>query len=809
MGIKIKQLGINGLRGVGTTPLLFPLNEKSVLIYGDNGTGKSSISDSLEWYYTDNVSHLSSSEIDLKDALRNSYVQEDESSSIDIKFSRTILDSKRNLLYKRGKLTSNYSNVSDDFKNYISRSGNENLILRYQTMRNFIDQTKGDKLKFLSEIIGFSEVTRIKDVLRKGVSSLKTEIKNQNFETQINTQKQTLIEKIGAAVSQENNLYERINEIIKEKKTGVAIKSIADIDKVLNHIKAPVNTKVITELKFLENYHNALNGLKTEIDFIDTEYTKYYSEFELIANDVQSIMQTYLSDLLKAGNEVLVKKYHKEESCPLCLQPKGIEDLKREIATRLEEIEASSKKKIYFDNAKQAVISISAERIKRIEVLSADNLINEESNTELKKALDNLKTKITEYQKAGNEKVTSGNKLSKAVDLKLSDEDFSILTSISERITTIQTALKNENSTVLYANISAAKDAFQKTKKFEAEKTKLELQKGSMELIYNEFVKKQKDGLENFINTFSGTINDYYQYMNPGELFQEIRIVIIGEEDELNGITIEYKYNGNWVSPPQKYFSESHLNCFGLCFFLTSVVAFNKENQFIVLDDVISSFDTTHRKKFADLLFEKFADRQIILLTHEEEWFQYVRQLAKKKGWQINEIKWTNTKGTHLDERPSDLKELIQVGIASSSIDLLGNPIRKYLEHSLKEICLNLDVKVSFRFNDLNEKRMPDEMLNELKSKINKSSSQLKIQIPVIDRVTNSSILGNLLSHDNPFNPKLGDLTAFWSDVLEFEKLFNCQDTTCAKPKVSLKNYDNVAKKIRCGCDKTKYDWKD
>ena len=116
--------------------------------------------------------------------------------------------------------------------------------------------------------------------------------------------------------------------------------------------------------------------------------------------------------------------------------------------------------------------------------------------------------------------------------------------------------------------------------------------------------------------------------------------------------------------------------------------------------------------------------------------------------------------GFVVEHGPSDLKELIQAGIASSSIALLGNPIRKYLEHSLKEICVNLDVKVSFRFNDINEKRMPDEMLNELKSKINKSSSELKVQIPVIERVTNSSILGNLLSHDNPFNPKLGDLTA-------------------------------------------------
>ena len=127
----------------------------------------------------------------------------------------------------------------------------------------------------------------------------------------------------------------------------------------------------------------------------------------------------------------------------------------------------------------------------------------------------------------------------------------------------------------------------------------------------------------------------------------------------------------------------------------------------------------------------------------------------------------------------------------------------------MKDICSNLDVKVSFKFNDINEKRMPDELLNELKSKIDKSSSELKAKIPIIDRVANSSLLGNLLSHDNPFNPKRGDLKAFWADILELEKLFNCQCPACNKPKVSIKNYDTVAKKIRCGCDKTKYDWKE
>lgn len=795
MTTKIKNISISGIRGVKNS-ISLQLNEKSVLLYGDNGTGKSSISDAIEWFYTDKVTHLSGNEIDLKDALRNSYLAESDTSSITIAYNRNVLDATKTLFSKRGKLTTETSNSTEEFQKYFSDSENENLLLRYQFLRDFIDQTKGDKLKFLSDIIGFSEVTKTKEVLKKAVGSLKTEIKTQNFEAQISTQKQTLIDKIKAAISQEKDLFEKINEIITPLNTGITINSVEDIDTLLNYIKKPANTKQLTELQFLENTNNTLSTLKGEIPFINTEYQKYFTEFNKIADDVQSIMQTFLAELLKAGENVLTRQFHKEESCPLCLQPKNIADLKIDIQKRLKEIEESSKKKVAFDTSKQSIANIAIERLKRIEAIANNALLNETENKIINQAINGLKLKFTEYQKAANEKVTSGNNLPNMDTLILTEADFKIQDDISKRIESIQLAIKNDNSTELYANISSAKDAFLKIKGFEKDKSKLEHQKTSLELIYDEFVKRQKEGLENFINTFSGYINDFYQYMNPGESFHEIRIVTIGDEDELNGITIEYKYNDIWVSPPQKYFSESHLNCFGISFFLASIIAFNKVNKFILLDDVISSFDTNHRIKFANLLFEKFSDYQIILLTHEAEWFSYVRQLAKKKSWIIGEIKWTEAKGAHLDEKPNNLKKFIESGLANSSIDTLGNPIRKYLEFILKDICLNLDVKVSFRLNDVNEKRMPDELLNELKSKINKSGGEdLKLKIPVIDRVANSSLLGNLPSHDNAFNPKIGDLKAFWGDIQEFEKIFVCQEPACLRPKVSIRNYDNVAKK--------------
>ena len=249
---------------------------------------------------------------------------------------------------------------------------------------------------------------------------------------------------------------------------------------------------------------------------------------------------------------------------------------------------------------------------------------------------------------------------------------------IVDRIKEIKKIQEKDNSAVVYSNVSASKDAFIKIRYFEKQRIKLEKQRKTLEIIYNEFIKKQKEGLENFISTFSEKINGFYQYMNPDEPFQEIKIVTIGEDDELNGITIEYKYNGEWVSPPQKYFSESHLNCFGLSFFLASVEAFNDNNDFVLLDDVISSFDTNHRKRFAELIFEKFSKYQIILLTHEYDWFKnFVSPLAKQKNWIINEIKWTEDRGTFLDEKPNELKVRIEKSIAESNIEGLGNPIRR------------------------------------------------------------------------------------------------------------------------------------
>mgnify|MGYP001222920315 CR=1 FL=1 len=802
-GQKIKSILIKGFRGI-RNQIVLPLSEKSGLFYGDNGTGKSSIADAIEWFYKDDVEHLASKEID-KSALRNFNLSEIEPASVQLTFTTSNLATEKTLSLKREKIATEFSNQSSEFQQYLSKSGKENILLRYRNLAEFINGTKGDKLKYLSEIIGYGEVTKIKDSLRKTFNSLKSEIKGKGFENQIANQQKVLLEQLGAVIYDEQQLFRQLNEIIRPLDSGMEINSFKDIDTLIEKIKKPTDNKVINELAFLQRCKDTLSVLRSEVEIVHSDYVKFYVEFKRLFDDVENIKQILLLELLNAGKSIITKKIFTQDNCPLCLQPKSQVDLLTSLETRISEISTSSEKLKTYEKARESIKQTVDQRIKRLELLSTEPLMNSVEYTLIKSGVSAMKAKLGSYQTEIALKILAGKMARPIDDLKFEDGDFSYPKDIEERNAFLKSQLPKDSNADIRVKIEFAKSAFLSIQKLLAEREVLQKQKDSVEVVYNEFVRKQKEGIESFLNTFSSEINEYYQFMNPGEAFEDLKIVPMQEEDELKGITVQFKFNGTKVSPPQKYFSESHLNCYGIAFFLASVKAFNVYNKFIVLDDVISSFDSNHRKRFADLLLERFGDYQIILLTHEVEWFSYVKELAKRKSWHIHEIKWSESDGTHLEPSPSELRELIIYQIENSQEAQLGNTIRRYLEQILKNICFQLEAKTSFRFNNQNEKRMADELLNELKSLIGKKSTDLKSQMTVIDRVANSNVLGNLLSHDNLFNPKMGDLRAFWNDIESFENLLYCNDCKCP---VSTKYYDSVNAKVRCKCGQLSYDWK-
>ena len=132
---------------------------------------------------------------------------------------------------------------------------------------------------------------------------------------------------------------------------------------------------------------------------------------------------------------------------------------------------------------------------------------------------------------------------------------------------------------------------------------------------------------------------------------------------------------------------------------------------------------------------------------------------------------WNYENGTNLEIALFDLKQRIENKIRKSDASDLGNMIRRYLEGLLKEICLNLEVKVRFLYNDQNENRMSNELLSELKNKLKSRKRELGDNV-VLEKLRSSVFLGNKTSHDSSYSEDINDLKTFYADVLEAETLF-------------------------------------
>lgn len=808
---KIKNLMIKGLRGIkGDVTLSF--NEQSILLYGDNGSGKSGLSDALEWFLFDKIEHLTGEEIGRKgnEALRNVFLDNDEEAFIALEFSNSQLNNTKLIENKSGVLKSSFSNNSNDFDDFISKIKNENVILRYTDLVKFVLSSKTDKLKNLSEIIGYAKVTQTKETLGSAYRKIASEIRSQGFESIINSHQSQILEQFKENIITDEQFIKKVIDLIAPLDLKIQVSELKDINEVLKKLKAVGNIKDSKKELFFQETQETLATIPSNIDEIEKLYKIYEPKFNELVSNSEKLKKLTYERLLSSADSLVSGKDHADDACPLCLQDIKKEDLSQIIKKGLGEVELVKQEKRKLEEDK----SVLADRLREL-LQKLTNLLNKEQlkldeNKELKDSVLKIKSATTEIINQLNIKISDKAKI------KLPNEilyDRSIITdSISNCQTTLKKIQEGKNKLPIdeiHSKIYFASKAYAEIRKIKKTKVLYEKQRDNLEKIYKIFLEIQKTSLQNFLDIFSQNINKIYQFLNPKEKVENIKLVTIEKEEELQGITVQFDFLENKdIYPPQKYLSESHLNCIGIAFFLTSVIAFNKTAGFIIFDDVISSFDAAHRKRFADLLVEEFSEYQIVALTHEETWFNIFKNLVKSK-WLIKTIKYNNDQGTYIDEEPKILKNKILNKIENKNEDGLGNDARRYLEGILKEIALNLEVKLVYRTNDSNEDRMAYELLTELKSTIKKKKCSELLNQPnstLIDRLLGSVFIANKNSHDNGLNLKFEDIESFWTDVSAFEKLFFCDD--CRSP-LCLKFYDKGTKQVKCKMSHLVYSWQD
>jgi DNA repair exonuclease SbcCD ATPase subunit len=808
MKTKIKALTLKGIRGV-REKFGLNLDGKSILIYGDNGTGKSSFTDALEWFYYDQIEHLSNEEIGRKkgkDALRNVFIEEKHDSSIEICYTNPKLDCVKII---QGDLTESSSNKSKDYETYLENSQTENLILRYSDLVLFIIASKKEKLDKLQGIIGFSEVGNLRDLLKKTAGRFKRTINAENFNVKKGAQQSTIIQNFGANAYNPDQFFKAANDLIKPLNLSNTIKSFKDIAEILKQIESKDDLKIVEAIAFQTKIIEALTEFQGNTEQLLNDYKSYFEAYTELRKDSEKFSKLKLLGLLNEGVNILRDDVVKDDFCPLCLQEKNKIKLINELNERIQELEElqeeKSKLQEYNENLKASVKTNAT----TIEGLLKDKKFKEKENEETFKKLEDIRITLNSIAEELKKELLAKESILHSSKITFNKEEIQgMIESAIKKVKELSDSQKQNTKLIIYSKLLQANLAYKEYRKVDKKQDILTKQQITFENLFADFIKRQEEALTVFLETFSKDINDYYTSMNSNEKVEGIKLGSLKDKNgDLIGITIEYRFFDETKTQPRAYLSESHINCLGLSFFLASVKAFNKENHFFILDDVISSFDRGHRARFAKLLIDKFNEYQVIFLTHEKDFFELVSSDVKSKGWNIHQITWTPEKGTGIEKGTVDIKERIKKKFDEKNTDGLGNDIRIYTEKVMKEISMNIEANVTFKYNDINEKRMAPELLDSIQNKIASKSMELKA-VADISRIKGMPMfIGNTTSHDNDFQASIEDIEVMWEDIGKLIKLFYCKD--CNKF-ISTKYLDTVRNRIRCGCkdEKLSYDWK-
>lgn len=801
--VKLRRLTISGFRGT-RYPLSLDLTSsyRSIAVFGENASGKSTIADAVEWFFRGKVDHLWREDCK-EEALRNVLLGPDEEAVVQIEFSRPELSGAKTL---SSALTTKESNQSEAFRMYVARSADERLVLRTAYLGEFINKRKGEKRKEVADIIGYEELVRFRDLLVSTANALERDADYINAKRNQGAAQAKLLQLCGTLLVKPVDLYAKATEIARRVAAEALILDEVSYSECLEQLKQQIarQEKAATRLR-LNDLKNAAVVLGRTVKEAVLAQEQFLLPYRGLVQNRQKIRLLNVEQFLASGRTILVRGLVEANRCPFCGASTDLEHLRAEIERRLRDLDAVRREFQTTNGARDQWLH----RLREVRRLAADlqrKWAGFSVRGELVAFVEQAVTTAAGLERFVEERFEQYQEIPVGPEIKHAAEQ--LIASLGVGVKNIEDRLKALELTREEAAILETIEGLRDLRSTFAEYTGRSRLKGRFEAqirtavrLRDRFIEIQNKALQDVLDVMSDDIRRYYLYLHPpkNENVDDVRMRIVGDE----GIEFEYSFHGRKTYPPMKYLSESHLNSLGLALFFASVKLFSNENRFLVLDDVVTSFDAGHRLRLLRLLQEEFQDWQVVLLTHERHWFEMIKRELGPAGWLLKEVDWSADNGIQLRPAPRDLRALIDLKRLQHHD--VANDVRTLLEAILKEVCYELGVKVAFRYNDRNEERMVGELLSELRGTLNRKASGVKDD-PILAHLETSNLLGTKGSHDRPKEVSKGDIDVALDDVGKFEALFRCAE--CGSL-ASRANFIRAEDKVSCRCGGTKLDWKD
>jgi energy-coupling factor transporter ATP-binding protein EcfA2 len=756
---RLQRLVMHAFRGVPTAMTVDFGNGESTVIYGENGTGKSTIADALEWYFKGEIELLSHE--GRQHAVRYVGGDDDGATSVEVVTSGTL----------GGTVVFPDERTPDTFE----ALRRETFLLRGRTLADFINKTKTEKWKALVEILGLDAIESLREDLQRARNDLRKAAKTADEEVRVYRR---ALASGGDTVSEETVLsnLRQICELLR-----------VDPPRSLDQVAEPSWITAAVGASASASPSSARENLLAEIEALEApDFSKsvFESWNKLVVSDRARLLPR--ASLVREAKQLVDTHSIEPGRCPLCGQKVDQKVLARRIESSLVEMMEASRDLERFRDPllEQAAVLESSYELRNVihdHALALDYEIP---------PVPALPDTGIQDQVGALAPVEVGGITTYLAEVRRWDKAAG---KVAKQISTPEPS-ERDNQLMMLAALCQQIRAWQQAEKKSARAKRAMT---IAEDVFDAYQQKQKDDLGDLLGRISGRVAQFYSALHPGEDLDSVSI----EPWTAKGIELAIDFYGSRQRPPHGVLSESHLNSLAIAVFLAMAASFNEKLGFLILDDVINSFDVEHRGRLAELLADGFVDWQLIVLTHDQQFFEHLSRRAP--SWRrIEFTSWSHASGPRTTKyETSGMLAAARERLQSDDVHGAATKARRALEELLQEVCEALWAPLPFRRGQANDRREIGELFIGLRRALKEhAKSQLQSIEPMFKHLeADVGATLNVAAHASRGRSGASEVRAALERIETLDALWSCPD---CKTRVWHKGTPDAA---RCRCGKSAF----
>jgi energy-coupling factor transporter ATP-binding protein EcfA2 len=639
---------------------------QSLAVYGDNGTGKSTIADALEWFFTGGIEMLSHE--GRQHAIRNLGADGSGETSVEVVTSG---DLGGTLVFPDGR-----------GPDALGIAGRETFLLRGRTLADFINKTKTEKWKALAELLGLDAIELLRQDLQRARADIKKQAKAA--EERIAASRRAISS--GDAAVTEEGVLDTLQQICGALGVEVpgSLEAVADT----SWIAAVAGESAALGAPKLEMLSSTASGLR--IPHVDETAILAWNTTVAAERGKDLPLLTLFRDA-----DALLSSAPPPEGCPLCGQAISADALTSRVRRVLTGLLESSRE---MERIREGVVECRDALAAALEQRRA--LLSQARPLRISLADPPLLPPL----------VSAGLDSRGTIDLPALKAFQKELALWDEGVRAAIQKSAPADAGTRHSQLAMLAVICDHIRAWRAAETELAGTQRALELaerLYDAYQDRQKRQLEEILTSISRRVAEIYDALHPGEDLSGVTV----EPWTAKGIELAVDFHGSKQRPPHGVLSESHLNSLAIALFLAMAQTFNQRLRFLVLDDVINSFDLEHRGELAELLAERFDDWQLVVLTHDRQFFEHLARRAP--SWRRLEItSWSYERGPRMTSyRSSGILGEAQERLVQGDVSGAATKARRALEELLQEVCEALAAALPYRRGAKNDQREIGELM--------------------------------------------------------------------------------------------------